>query len=86
MIPLIVIHEEDDESLHCRLYFVAPETLVQLTVAVVAAMLEELKPVGVPQLVAVVNDEELLYELDPDEQTVCTWYWYDVAAVSPVKL
>jgi len=70
VIPLIVVHEEDDESFHWRLYFVAPETLVQLSVAIVAAMLEELKPVGVPQLVVVVYDEELLYELDPDEQTV----------------
>jgi hypothetical protein len=34
----------------------------------------------------VVNDIALLYELDPAEQTVCTWYWYVVPAVSPVKL
>jgi hypothetical protein len=35
-------------------------------------MLEELKPVGVAQVVAVVNDVAALYELDPDppEQTV----------------
>jgi hypothetical protein len=35
-------------------------------------MLEELKPVGMPQVAAVVNDEALLNELDPDppEQTV----------------
>jgi hypothetical protein len=32
-------------------------------------MLEELKSVGVPQLTIVVNDVELLYELDPAEQT-----------------
>ena len=70
VIPLIVFHEEDDEAFHWRSYFVAPDTLLQLTVALVVAMLEELKPVGVPQLVAVVNDEDVLYELDPDEQTV----------------
>jgi hypothetical protein len=35
-------------------------------------MLEEVKPVGIPQLAAVVNDVVVLYELDPDppEQTV----------------
>jgi hypothetical protein len=33
-------------------------------------MLEEFKPVGVPQLTIVVNDVEVLYELDPAEQTV----------------
>jgi hypothetical protein len=35
-------------------------------------MLEELKPVGIPQLAAVVNDVAVLYELNPDpaEQTV----------------
>ena len=70
VIPLIVFHEEDDEAFHWRLYFVAFDTLLQLTVALVVPMLEELKPVGVPQLVAVVNDEDVLYELDPDEQTV----------------
>jgi hypothetical protein len=43
---------------------------VQLTVALVLVMLEEVKPVGVPQLAAVVNDVEVLYELDPAEQTV----------------
>jgi len=68
--PLTVVHEEDDEAFHWRLYFVAPDTLLQLTVALVVAMLEELKPVGAPQLVVVVNDEEVLYEPDPDEQTV----------------
>ena len=51
-------------------------------------MLEEDKPVGIAQLVAVVNDVAELYELDPDppEQTVWTWNWYAVPAVSPVKL
>jgi hypothetical protein len=51
-------------------------------------MPEELKPVGTPQGAAVVNDAALLNELDPDppEQTVCTWNWYAVPAVSPVKL
>jgi len=33
-------------------------------------MLEEVKPVGTSQLVAVVNDMGALYELDPAEQTV----------------
>ena len=33
-------------------------------------MLEEVKSVGVPQLAIVVNDVEVLYELDPAEQTV----------------
>jgi hypothetical protein len=27
----------------------------------------------------------VLYELDPAEQTVCTWNWYAVPSVSPVK-
>ena len=51
-------------------------------------MLEEDKPVGIPQVAAVVNDVAVLYELDPDppEQTVWTWNWYAVPAVSPVKL
>jgi len=39
---------------------------VQLTVALVVVMLEELKPVGMPQLAAVVNDVAVLFELDPD--------------------
>ena len=39
-------------------------------VAVVVVMLEEVKPVGIPQLATVVNDAELLKELDPAEQTV----------------
>ena len=45
---------------------------VQLTVALVVVMLEEDKPVGIPQVAAVVNDVAVLYELDPDppEQTV----------------
>jgi len=33
-------------------------------------MLEEVKPVGVPQLTAVVNEVEALYELVPAEQIV----------------
>jgi hypothetical protein len=49
-------------------------------------MLEEVKPAGIPQLAVVVNDAAVLYELDPAEQTVCTWNWYAVPAVSPVKL
>ena len=48
-------------------------------------MPEELKPVGMPQVAAVVNDVAVLYELDPAEQTVCTWNWYAVPGVSPVK-
>jgi hypothetical protein len=50
----------------------APDTAVQLTVALVVVMFEEVKPVGVAQLAAVVNDVAVLYELDPDppEQTV----------------
>ena len=47
----------------------------QLTVALVVVMLEEVKPVAVPQLAGVVNDVEELYELKPAEQTVCTWNW-----------
>ena len=58
---------------------------VQLTVALVLVTLEEVKLAGVPQLRSVVNDEEVLYELDPTEQTVCTWNWYAVPSVSPVK-
>jgi len=49
-------------------------------------MPEELKPVGMPQVAAVVNDVAALYELDPAEQTVCTWNWYAAPAVSPDKL
>ena len=48
----------------------APGTAVQLTVALASVMLEEVKSVGVPQLTIVVNDVEVLYELDPEEQTV----------------
>ena len=48
-------------------------------------MLEDDKPVGIPQLAVVVNDVGSLYELDPAEQTVCTWNWYVVPAVSPVR-
>ena len=45
---------------------------VQLSVALVVVILEEDKPVGMPQVAAVVNDVAVLYELDPDpaEQTV----------------
>ena len=49
-------------------------------------MFEEVKFVGMSQLVKVVNDVELLNELDPAEQTVWTWNWYAVPAESPVKL
>ena len=72
VIPLTVVHVEEDEAFHWRLYLTAPETAVQLTVALVVVMLEEVKPVGIPQLAAVVNDVVVLYELDPDppEQTV----------------
>ena len=51
-------------------------------------MLEEVNPVGIPQLAVVVNDVAVLYELDPDppEQTVWTWNWYAVPEVSPVRL
>ena len=48
-------------------------------------MPEEVKPAGVPQLAVVVNDTAVLYELDPDEQTVWTWKSYDVPAVSSAK-
>ena len=84
--PLMVVHVDEVESFHWRLYVTAPVTAVQLAVALVLVMLEELKLVGTPQLAAVVNDAAVLYELDPDEQTVCTWNWYAVPAVSPVKL
>ena len=49
--------------------------MVQLTVALVVVILEDVKPVGIPQLAAVVNDVAVLYELVPAEQTVCTWNW-----------
>ena len=42
----------------------------QLTVALILVMPEAVKPVGIPQLVGVVNDVAVLYELDPAEQTV----------------
>ena len=72
MIPLTVVHVDEDESFHWRLYVTAPDTAVQLTVAPVVVMLEEVKPVGIAQLPAVVSDVAVLYELDPDppEQTV----------------
>ena len=72
VIPLTVVHVEEDDAFHWRLYVTAPGTAVQLTVAPVVVMLEEVKPVGIPQLAAVVNDVAVLYELDPDppEQTV----------------
>ena len=63
----------------------APVMAVQLTVALVVVMLEDVKPVGIPQLATVVNDAAVLYVLDPAEQTVCTWNWYVVPSVSPVK-
>ena len=34
----------------------------------------------------VVNGAAVLYALVAAEQTVCTWNWYAVPAVSPVKL
>ena len=43
-------------------------TAVQLTVALVVVMSEEVKPVGMPQLTTVVNDVEVLYELDPQNK------------------
>ena len=49
-------------------------------------MPEEVKPDGTPQLAVVVNNAAVLYELEPAGQTVCTWNWYAVPAVSPVKL
>ena len=72
VMPLTVVHVDEDEAFHWRLYVTAPGTAVQLTVALVVVMLEEVKPVGIAQLPAVVNDVALLYELDPDppEQTV----------------
>ena len=53
--------------------------------ALVVAMLEEVKPVGTSQLLVVVNDAAVLYELVPEEQTVCTWNWYVVPSLNPVK-
>ena len=53
--------------------------------AFVVAMLEEVKPVGTSQLLVVVNDAAVLYELVPAEQTVCTWNWYVVPSLNPVK-
>ena len=70
VMPLTVVHVDDDVGFHCRLYVTAPVTAVQLTVAIVAVMPDEVKPVGVPQVAAVVNDVELLNELEPTEQTV----------------
>jgi hypothetical protein len=58
------------KAFHWRLYVTAPCTAVQLTVALVVVILEEVKPVGIPQLAAVVKDVIVLYELDPAEQTV----------------
>ena len=69
VIPLTVVHVEEDVGFHWRLYVTAPETAVQLTVALVAVMLEEVRPVGIPQLAAVVNDVAVLYKPDPAEQT-----------------
>ena len=72
VIPLTVVHVDEDEGFHWRLYVTAPGTEVQLTVALVLVMLEKVKPAGVAQLAAVVNEVAVLYELDPDppEQTV----------------
>jgi hypothetical protein len=42
----------------------------QPNVAFALSTFEEIKFVGISQLVKVVNDVELLYELDPAEQTV----------------
>ena len=58
----------------------------QLKVALVFVMFEEVKPVGIPQLAVVENGVGSLNELDPAEQTVCTWKSYDVPGVSVVKL
>jgi hypothetical protein len=76
-IPLTVVHVEDDDGFHWRLYLKAPDTAGQLTAALVLVMLEEAKPVGVPQLPlkeavpVVVKDARALYELvPPAEQTV----------------
>ena len=60
VIPVTVVHVDDDEGFHWRLYVMAPGTAVQLTVALVLVMLEEVKPVGVPQLTIVVNDVDVL--------------------------
>ena len=57
----------------------------QLTVALELSTLEEVKPVGESQLAKVVNDVAVLYELVPPEQTVCTWNWYVVPSLNPVK-
>jgi hypothetical protein len=46
---------------------------------------EELKPVGIPQVAVVVNDVAVQYELDPNEQTVCTRKSYAVPATSVVR-
>ena len=85
--PLTLIHVDDVDAFHWRLYVAAPETAVQFTVALVVVMPDEFKPVGVAQVADVVNDVVLLNELDPDppEQTVCTWKSYDVLGASPVR-
>ena len=57
----------------------------QLTVALELSTFEETNPVGASQLVVVVNDVAVLYELVPAEQTVCTWNWYVVPSLNPVK-
>ena len=57
----------------------------QLTVALELSTFEEVNPVGASQLVVVVNDVVVLYELVPAEQTVCTWNWHVVPSVSTVK-
>ena len=37
-----------DDNLYCTLYETAPETAVQLTVALLEVILDEAKPLGVP--------------------------------------
>jgi hypothetical protein len=70
VIPLTVVHVDEDEAFHWRLYVTAFGMAVQLTVALAVVMPEEVKPVGIPQLAVVVNDAGELYELDPAEQIV----------------
>ena len=66
VIPVTVVHVDEDEGFHWRLYVTAPGTAVQLTVAPVVVMPEGVKPVGIAQLAAVLKDVAVLYELDPD--------------------
>jgi len=48
--PLSVVHVDDNEAFHWRLYVTAPGTALQLTIGLVLVSLEEAKTVGVPQL------------------------------------